>query len=283
MIVNMGAGSSTTQKVENTFNMSAINNIVFEQMTTNKASATASGANIQNLKVVLRNIKGCDMTFGQTISSDLTASTEIDALTSTEIKNDIAAELAAQATTQLENVSQLGSELSSFVSGDTNQDIRNEINQLVETNIRNVIETINISETVSESVNIQGGDLIIDGYDCTEGGQLDYNQDITAKIAAEAVTKSITDSLAQNQVVAALTSTVENEAAQSRGGFAQIADSVFGGIAGVLGASSQMIMFSVIATVCCCCFLLIFLLSPAGQSSTTTFANAGASRMRGRF
>jgi hypothetical protein len=281
MIVKMGPAPSTSQTIENTFNMEAVNNIVFEQLTTNKASATASGANIQNLKVVLRNIKGCDMAFGQTISSEVSASTEIDAATSTEIKNDIATELAAQATAALENASQMGSELGALVSGETDQEIRTEVNQLVETNIRNVIETINISETVSESVNIQGGDLIVDGYDCTEGGQLNFNQDITAKVAAEAITKALTDSLAQNSVVTALAATVEADVSQSRGGIAQIADSLFGGIAGVLGASSEMVMFSVFAAVCCCCFLLIFLLSPAGQSSATKFANAGASRMKG--
>ena len=281
MITNMGPAPSTSQSIENTFNMQAVNNIVFEQMTTNKASATASGANIQNLKVVLRNIKGCNMKFGQKISSDVAASSEVDAVTSTEIKNDIAATLAAQATAALENASQMGSELGALVSGETDQEIRTEVNQLVETNIKNVIETINISETVSESVNIQGGELIVDGYDCTEGGQLDFNQDITSKVAAEAVTKAVTDALAQNTVVAALAATVEADVSQSRGGIAQIADSVFGGIAGILGASSEMVMFSVIAAVCCCCFLLIFLLSPAGQSGSSALANAGASRMKG--
>jgi hypothetical protein len=261
--------------------MEAVNNIVFEQMTKNKASASASSANIQNLEVVLRNIKGCKYTQNQKISSDVAASAEIDAATSTEIKNDIAATLAAQATTALENTSQLGSELSSLVSGETNQDIKNEVNQLVETNIRNTIETINISETVAESVSIQGGKLIIDGYDCTEGGEIDVSQDITSKVAAEAVTKAVTDALAQNTVVAALAATVEADAKQSRGGIAELADSIFGGVAGILGASSQMIMFSVIAVVCVCCLLLIFLLSPAGQQSTTKLANAGASRVKG--
>lgn len=281
MITNMGPAPSTTQTVENTFNMSAVNNIVFEKMTTNKASATASGANIQNLKVVLRNIKGCNYSQNQTISSDVAASSEIDATMEETIQNDIAAELAAQAATQLENTSQLGSELSALVSGETNQDIRNEINQLVETNIRNTITNINISQTVSESVNIQGGDLIIDGYDCSEGGQIDVSQDITAKVAAEAVTRTVTESLAQNKVVAALAAAVENEAKQSRGGFAEVLDSIFGGVADVFGASSQMIAFSVAAVVCICCFLLIFLLSPAGQSSSSALANAGASRMKG--
>ena len=155
------------------------------------------------------------------------------------------------------------------------------MNQLVETNIRNTIETINISDTVAESVNIQGGKLTVDGYDCTEGGQLSFEQDITSKVAAEAVTKAVTDALAQNTVIAALAATVEADARQSRGGIAEIADSIFGGIAGIFGASSQMIMFSVIAVVSVCCLLLVFLLSPAGQNSVGKFANAGASRMKG--
>src|SRR5210317_251809 len=278
----MGPAPSTSQSIENTFNMQAVNNIVFEQMTTNKASATASGANIQNLKVVLRNIKGCNMKFGQKISSDVAASSEVDAVTSTEIKNDIAATLAAQATAALENASQMGSELGALVSGETDQEIRTEVNQLVETNIKNVIETINISETVAESVNIQGGELHLLYYDCTDtSAKLDFTQDITAKAAAQAVTKAVTDALAQNTVVAALAATVEADVSQSRGGVAQLADSIFGGIAGVLGASSEMVMFSVFAAVCCCCFLLIFLLSPAGQSGSSALANAGASRMKG--
>jgi len=278
----MGPAPSTSQSIENTFNMQAVNNIVFEQMTTNKASATVSGANIQNLKVVLGKIIGCDLVFNQIISSEVSASTEVDAVTSTEIKNDIAATLAAQATAALENASQMGSELGALVSGETDQEIRTEVNQLVETNIKNVIETINISETVAESVNIQGGELHLLYYDCTDtSAKLDFTQDITAKAAAQAVTRAVTDALAQNTVVAALAATVEADVSQSRGGVAQLADSIFGGIAGVLGASSEMVMFSVIAAVCCCCFLLIFLLSPAGQSGSSALANAGASRMKG--
>lgn len=277
----MGPAPSTTQSVENTFDMSAVNNIVFEKMTTNKASANASGANIQNLKVILRNIKGCDVKTNQTIKSNVSASTEIDAEMAEDIQNDIAAELAAQAATQLENTSQLGSELSALVSGKSNQNIKNDVKQLVETNIRNTIKNINISETVTESVNIQGKELMLDGVDCTEGGQLDFSQDITSKLAATAVTKAVTESLAKNTVVAALAATVDNESKQSRGGIAEVLDSIFGGIADMLGASTEVIAMSVAAVVCCCCLLLVLLLSPAGQSATTQFANAGASRMKG--
>lgn len=275
----MGPAPSTTQNVENTFNMSAVNNIVFEKMTTNKASATASGANIQNLEVNLGQIIGCDLKFNQKISSDVSASTEVDATLSETIQNDIAAELAAQAATQLENTSQLGSELSSLVSGETNQDIRNEINQLVETNIRNTITNINISETVTESVNIQGGVLNLQYYDCTEtSAELDFTQDITAKAAAQAVTRAVSESLAQNKVVAALAATVENEARQSRGGIAELIDSIGDAMAGPL---KYLIIACVVCVCVVCLALLAFSLSPAGQSSATKFANAGASRMRG--
>ena len=83
----MGGGGSQT--INQNFNMSAINKSIFESITENKASAVASGAVVQNLRVVMRNVRGCASDFSQKVESMVTSSSELLAENETEIKNAI--------------------------------------------------------------------------------------------------------------------------------------------------------------------------------------------------
>lgn len=277
-----GGGSTTSQNIETSFDMEAVNNIVFEQMTENVAKASTTMSNIQNLEVALANVIGCDFKFGQKISSEVVSTAELDAVTSTEVNNDIASTLNAQAQAMLDSSTQMGSELGALLGADSNQNVTQEVRQRVRTEIENSVKTVNIAEVAAETVNIQGGVLTINGYDCTEGGQLDFTQDISAVAASKAVTKAITTALASNEIVNALAADTSASVTKKAGGFAEVFDSIFGGVSDVVGTASGPAMAGMVASVICVCVivlaLLAFLLSPAGQNAARTGASAMAKR-----
>ena len=261
----MGGGGSQT--IEQRFNMSAMNKSIYEQITKNQSRASASQATVQNLKVVMRNIKGCSSKFGQTINAEAISSSELTAETTTAIKNAVTNDMQASVSAQIEKATQMGN-LQFGDKQNISQDVQLAITNIVE----NSITTENLNEAIAEQVSIQGGELIIDGYDCREGGDISWDQDVTAKLSASAVTKALTSAIADN--------TVLNELAAAASGGASSENT---GLAGLLEAFTGPMRYAIIAAICCCCLLVILLivigLSPAGQSATANLGRAGASRI----
>ena len=266
----MGNRGSSSQSIDQTFNMSNINKSVYEQITKNTQETAASQANIQNLKVVMRNVRGCVANFGQTINAETQSSSTFTADTTTEIKNAITTEMKASADAAMEKSTQLG-DLSSLVGGKTNMDIKQTVNMEIENIVENTITTENLNKTVAEQVSIQNGQLIIDGYDCREGGQIDWNQNITAKLAATAITNAVAKAVSENKVLASLSASASGSSKSSGGGFAQLVDSIGGAISGPF-------MYIAICVVILIIGATIFLLSPAGQNSSRTMSKAAARR-----
>ena len=266
----MGNKASTTQNIEQTFNMSNVNKSIFEQITKNTQETAASQANIQNLRVVMRNVKGCPVKLNQMINAETQSSSEFSADTITEIKNAITTEMKASADAAMEKSTQLG-DLSSLLS-DSDQNIQQTVNMEIENIVENTITTENLNKTVAEQVSIQNGELIIDGYDCREGGQIDVSQNITAKLAADAVTGAITKAASENKVLAALAADASGSTSSKGGGFAELVDSIGAALSGPFMYIAICVVVMIIAA-------LIFLLSPAGQNSSRTMSTAAARRI----
>jgi hypothetical protein len=166
----------------------------------------------------------------------------------------------------------MGSELGALVSGDTNLEIKTEVDMEITNIVKNNITTNNLTSTVSEQVNIQDGELSVKRYDCTVGNAtLNFSQDVVSEIKAESVMSVLKDSIAKSEMLNKMAATADSSASQSQGGIAQIADSVFGGIAGVIGSTQEGAMAGSAASVCCVCVLVIggvaMALSPAGQNA----------------
>jgi len=266
----MGNKASTTQNIEQTFNMSNVNKSVFEQITKNTQETAASQANIQNMRVVMRNVRGCTTNLNQTIDAETQSSSEFSAETITEIKNAITTEMKASADAAMERSTQLG-DLSSLLS-DSDQNIQQTVNMEIENIVENTITTENVNKTIAEQVSIQNGQLIIDGYDCREGGQIDFSQNITAKLAADAVTGAITKAASENKVLAALAADASGSTSSKGGGFAELVDSIGAALSGPFMYIAICVVVMIIAA-------LIFLLSPAGQNSSRTMSTAAARRI----
>jgi hypothetical protein len=236
----MGGGGSQT--INQSFNMSAINKSIYEQVTKNKASAAASGAVVQNLEVVMRNVRGCSSSFGQKVDSTVTATSTLMAEVQTEIKNAITNEMQASVQAQIEKATQAGN----FQFGDK-QNVNQEVTMEIENIIENSIETVNENESKAESVVVQGGRLIIDGYDCREGGDINWNQDVHAQVLATALTSTLSKSISDSVVLNKLSAAASGSAKTENKGIADIFGALFAGMFGPGIASS----------VCICLIILL--------------------------
>jgi hypothetical protein len=254
----MGGGGS--QKINQTFDMSAINKSIYEQTTINSNSSMAAQANIQNMEVHLKNIVACTTTITQTVNASASASSELDNTQTTAIKNAITTEMQAAVQAQVDKVTEAGN----LQFGDK-QNVNQSLNLEVENIIKNSIVTENINKAVAEQVTIQDGIYTIDGYDCTLGGEINYTQDITAQVVANIVTKNLTDSIAQSDILNDLQAAADAAAASENKGIADIIDSIGEMLAGPL-------KWIALACVMCVCVLVIGAvvmgMSPAGQNAT---------------
>jgi hypothetical protein len=267
-----GSGGETNQSIENTFNFKALNENITNVITNNTQETGATGANIQGMKVVFGDIYGCDVNLSQKITSKTMASSEFSASEIAQLQTAITNDMQAAASSALEKNSQMGSELGALVSGDTNLEIKTEVDMEITNIVKNNITTNNLTSTVSEQVNIQDGELSVKRYDCTVGNAtLNFSQDVVSEIKAESVMSVLKDSIAKSEMLNKMAATADSSASQSQGGIAEIADSVFGGIADIIGTSQQGAQAASLASVCCVCVLVLggvaVALSPAGQNA----------------
>ena len=265
-------GGDTSQSIENTFNFSAINENITNIITNNSSTTTATGANIQGMTVNLGKIIGCDMNFSQKITSKTMASSEFTAEEISDLQNEITNDMQAAATAALENNTEMGSELGGVLDGgDTNMEITNEVNMEIQNLVETNITTTNVNNTVAEQVNIQDGVLNLQYYDCSDtGGKLDFSQDIMAEVKATSIMNILKQAIQENKILNKMAAVTDSAAKKKKGGIAGVLDSVFGGIAGIIGTSQEGAMAGSAASVCCVCVLMIGLvvmfLSPAGQN-----------------
>jgi hypothetical protein len=267
----MGPPPTTSQSIENTFNFSALNENITNVITNNSSTTTATGANIQGMTINLGDIIGCDMNFSQKITSKTMASSDFTAEEITELQTTISNDLSASATSALEQNSEMGSELGALVGGDSNMSVTNSVNMEIKNLVETNITTTNVNNTVAEQVNIQDGVLNLKRYDCTDtDGKLDFSQDIMAEVKATSIMNILKEAIASSEMLNKMAATADSSATKKQGGIAGIMDSVFGGIAGVIGTSQQGAMAASAASVSIVCVLVIGLavmfMSPAGQN-----------------
>jgi hypothetical protein len=270
----MGGGGSQT--IEQTFNLSAVNKSIFEQVTTNTQKVSASSTNIQSIGLNVKgSMIGCPFTANQKIKSE----TQTDAAMATEtilaMKNEITTEMQAGASAAIEK----STEAANMQFGDK-QNVKQETNMAIENIVDTTITTENLSEVISNAVNIQENVMNIGGdLDC-QGEQMVLGQDISAKLITKAVMGALTDALIENKTTSKLTATSDAKQKTENKGLADIVGTFFEGITGP-------IKYALIACVLMICVVIIgltvFLLSPAGQNSTRTIANAGAKKLGGPF
>jgi hypothetical protein len=266
----MGGGGSQT--INQAFNMSAMNQSIYEQITKTQASASATQATIQNLRIRFRDVSGCDITGTQTINAEAVSSSELTSETTTEIKNAVTNEMQAAVEAQIEKATEMGN----FQFGDkqnVNQEVTMEITNIVDNTI--VTETLN--EAIAAQVSIQNNE--VEFRDCKDS-DLDFSQNVTAAVAAKVITAALQDAIASSDVMNKLSAAAGADLKSENKGFSDLVGTFFEGLTGPM-------KYAIIASVVCCCLLVLVMivigLSPAGQSATANLGKAGANRLGRRF
>lgn len=273
----MGGGGSSTINQE--FNMSVVNDIMYTSVTNNESINENNMQNIQNMELnILKNV-GCNIETDQTITSSFMATTEQITDSFQNVENEIVSELQAQASAALDKQTQMGN----LQFGD-----RQNVNQTINTEIENIVktqlETNNLTKTINEAVNIQGQTINIGETICFNGEQLSFKQNISAELAAQAVAKNLLSAMTTNQTTNEIITKGESAAASMAGGSAQVIESAGEAVTGVVGAVTGPMKFAIIGAVLSCIMLIIAMammgLSPAGQNKLKT-ANFSKLKMPG--
>ena len=266
----MGGGGSQT--IEQTFNLSAVNKSIFNQMTKNTNTLATSLNNIQQAEINIGVMKsGCTAKLGQTINASSTSVGQLDATMIAETKERVQGTMQAAANASLEKATEAGS----FQFGDK-QNVKTEVNMAIENVVKKTFSTENLNEVYAEVVNLQEGKLNVGVCD----GDLVFDQNIVAQLSAEAVTKSLASAISDNSILSDFQAKVESSAKSENKGIADIVGTLFEGLTGPM-------KYGIIASVVCCFLLVLVMivigLSPAGQSATANLGKAGANRLGRRF
>ena len=215
----MGGGGSSTINQE--MNMSMVNDILYESVTNNESYTQNEMRNEQVLNLKIGRNVGCNIETDQTINSTFMATTEQISNSFQNVANDLVSSLQAGASSALDKQTQAGN-LQFGDKQNVNQNINTEIQRIVETQMK----TKTLKETINKAVNVQEGNIEIGETICLDGEQLSFRQNISADLAAQAVTKNILTAVTKNSVVQDTIAKIDAEAKSKAGGAAEVVDSV---------------------------------------------------------
>lgn len=256
--------------------MTTLNKQVYNNLTENSASASASGTNVQKLDIDIGMAIGCPITTNQKISSKVVSATKNMAQTVVDMKGEIANSLKQAADAKLESVSGAGS-----TNVGSKTDVSTKMNQSITNVVDKTITTKNMSETIASSVNIQGSKLKIGVIKCIDGvGGLDMTQDITSDLAATAVTDALTKALMADSFINEIAQEQSTESKVENRGPLESAGAM---LSGIFGAMTYI--YALCACVCCVAiaaglyFAYTTVQSNAGQNAVRVGAQAVAAKM----
>jgi len=197
------------------------------------------------------------------------------------VANDLVSSLQAGAGAALDKQTQAGN-LQFGDKQNVNQNINTEIQTIVETQMK----TKTLKETINKAVNVQEGNIEIGRTVCLDGEQLSFRQNISADLAAQAVTRNLLTAISKNSVVQDTIAKIDAEAKSKAGGAAEVVDSVGNAASNVIGAVTGPMKYGIMAVAGICCLLVVAMivmgLSPAGQSKMKNM-NMRGMKMPGRL
>ena len=271
----MGGGGSQT--INQAFDMSAMNQSIYTQITTNRNTSLASQTNIQNMDIKMKNVVGCSASFIQNINAEASSSSTLNNTQETAIKNAITTEMTAAVQAQIEKATEMGN----FQFGD-NQNVNQEVTLEIQNIVNNTVIIENINEAIAEQVSIQDKLITIDGYDCTQGGEINFEQDITAQVASKLITNNITDAIAASDMMNRLDASASGGLSSINKGIADVVRSIGDAVSSIMDSFTGPMKYAIIACIVCCCLLVLVMivmgLSPAGQKATGNLGSAAARR-----
>ena len=258
----MGGGGSQT--IKNEMNIKSTTELLTSTILKTENSTQANCNTAQNLSVKLGTVIGCPSYFGQKASCDVQSSSSDISKSISQSANKVAEDMKTKAAAALDNASQAGN----FQFGDKSN-VQTKIDQEIDTIIKDEFSEEKINTTMAGATLIQDGELEIGFYDCTVGGNLNFEQDVSAKVAAGAVMNKVLERIVDSDVTKSISAEIDSKNTKTAGGAAEVVDSAGDAAAGIIGAVTGPMKYGIIAAVVCCCMIvilaIIMAMSPAGQ------------------
>lgn len=259
-------GSKSSSK--STIDTETLNKSVSNFLTSQAASATASGVNINDMKIHIDKMSGgCDITANQNINSTVKALSSIDSVSTRDLQDTI--KNSANAQIDQAAAAKTGFFATGSASASTVSDYKNKVSNIIETNITDQKKSEAFASVYNKNTNELNIGECGDGPYAWSSAKLNASQNIQSDLVASAIVKSVTTDLQKLDATNTTNTSVKQSSDSKTSGLEDVIASIFAGLTGIWG---------IIALILCvvCCGVLIFMLSPAGQQATTTAANAGA-------
>jgi hypothetical protein len=185
----------------------------------------------------------------------MTQSIRLTQQTSGQLNAKQTADLRSLITNGVQNITKQATDATSSTGGagaesQDNVNIQNSIQNIVNT----TVSDSNYNALVSETLNKQDGKILIKG-NCN--GKVTISQTIVADVIAKNVIEAVQQAMADNQAVASVFNQGDQTAKSTSKGFAEMIDSLFKGIAGLLPWTTLGPIAGGICLMCCMCVLLI--------------------------
>jgi len=246
----MGGGGSQT--IRNEINIKSTTELLTSTVLKTENSTQANCNTAQNLSVKIGTVIGCPSYFGQTASCDVQSSSSDISKSISQSANKVAEDMKTKAGAALDNASQAGN----FQFGDKSN-VQTKINKEIETIIKDEFSEEKLNETMASAVMIQDGELEIGFYDCSLGGNINFEQDVSAKVAAGAVMNKVMERIVDSDVTKAITTEIDSKNTKKAGGAAEVVDSAGDAAAKVIGAYGMAVYAPLIACVLICGSLIM--------------------------
>jgi hypothetical protein len=241
----MGGGGK--QSIKQSIDIKSSTKIIEKNIQDNTQKVQASATANNRLKLEIGDVTGCNLNFNQTAKADAQASASQSIDSIMQSKQDVANEMKSKVAAAMEKSTQAGN----FQFGDkSNTEI--DIKKDIDTTIENVFEKNNLQDVVGNAVATNEAEIKIGNYDCTLGGQLDLEQNASAKVAATAVMADMTKKLMETKSVTKLAEEIDAKQKTENKGAAEVVDSVGDAAAGIIGAYGMAMWAPVIACVLIC-------------------------------
>ena len=241
----MGGGGS--QSVRQSIDIKSTTSILEKNIQTNSQKVQAAATAANKLKVKLGDVVGCNLDFTQKATADAQSSATSAIESIAESKQEIANDMKSKVAAALEKTSEAGN----FQFGDkSNTEI--DIKKDIQTTVENVFEKENLQSVVGNAVAVNDAKIQIGNMDCTLGGELNFEQDASAKVAATAVMGDVTKKLMETSSIAKVVDEVDAKQKTENKGAADVVDSAGEAAAGIIGAAGMAAYAPLIACVLIC-------------------------------
>jgi hypothetical protein len=192
---------------------------------------------------------------GPTCEINMTQKIQLTQQTSGQLNATQTADLRSLITNGVQTITAQAADATSSTGGagaqtQDNVNINNSIQNIVNTTVSDT----NYNALVSETLNKQDGKILIKG-NCN--GKVTIGQTIVADIIAKNVIEAVQQAMSENSAISNIYSQGSQTSTATSKGFAEIVDSLFKGIAGLLPWNTLGPIAGGICLVCCMLFLLI--------------------------